>query len=216
MALNGCGIWNERPIPMRQRRSGARCVMSVPANTTRPASGRAVPLAMPNSVVLPAPFGPMMPSASPSASAMSISCAMTTAPKRLEIFSKARIGDMFILAATSTLSSPRKGGPSIHRRRGYAVARSCHSETSGGTGPRRAGTTIGDLRQQRQLPAGGDLRRGLVGGDDEVELVALALPLAGDERRLGDVLHRLARPLHRPDNGLVVGGDNGIEDRFWL
>ena len=40
--------------------------MSSPANSTRPASGRNVPVAMPNSVVLPAPFGPMMPSASPS------------------------------------------------------------------------------------------------------------------------------------------------------
>jgi len=37
---------------------------------------------MPNSVVLPAPFGPMMPSASPSPSAKSISVAMTIAPKR--------------------------------------------------------------------------------------------------------------------------------------
>ena len=65
--------------------------MSAPAKTTRPPSGATVPVAMPNSVVLPAPFGPMMPSASPSPSARSISFATTTAPKRLEIFSSARI-----------------------------------------------------------------------------------------------------------------------------
>ena len=68
--------------------------MSLPAKMTRPASGRTVPLAMPNSVVLPAPFGPMMPSASPSASARSIACATITAPKRFETFSKARMGGM--------------------------------------------------------------------------------------------------------------------------
>ena len=40
-------------------------VTSWPSNTTRPPSGATVPVMMPNSVVLPAPFGPMMPSASP-------------------------------------------------------------------------------------------------------------------------------------------------------
>src|SRR6266481_3190414 len=59
-----------------------------------PGVGATVPLAMPNSVVLPAPFGPMMPSASPSASARSSARATTTAPKRLEIFSKARMAGM--------------------------------------------------------------------------------------------------------------------------
>jgi hypothetical protein len=34
--------------------------------------------------------------------------------------------------------------------------------------------------QQREGAAGWHLRRGLVGGDDELEIAALALPLAGD------------------------------------
>ena len=68
--------------------------MSSPAKMTRPASGATVPVAMPNSVVLPAPFGPMMPSASPSASERSTPSATTTAPNRFEIFSSARIGAM--------------------------------------------------------------------------------------------------------------------------
>src|SRR5262249_41193333 len=70
------------------------------------------------------------------------------------------------------------------------------------------------LRQQLQLPADRNFRRRLVGDDDEVELVALALPLAGDERGLGDVLHRLPGPLHRPDHRVVVGGDDRGEDRL--
>src|SRR5215472_5467171 len=166
MPLNGCGIWNERPMPMRQRCSGASAVMSEPAKSTRPASGRTLPLTMPNSVVLPAPFGPMMPSASPSPSARSMASATTMAPKRLLTFSSARSG---------------------------AVIR---------------------LRQQFQLAADWNVRRRFVFGDDKLEGVALALPLAGDERRLGDVLHRLAGPFHRPDHRMIVGGHDGIEDGF--
>ncbi len=108
-----CGRRRTRPPPPRSRTpscrrtaaefgrsapcragSGVRVasrVMSAPAKMTRPASGATVPVAIPNSVVLPAPFGPMMPSASPSSSARSIALATTTAPKRLEIFSSARI-----------------------------------------------------------------------------------------------------------------------------
>ena len=75
-------------MPMRQRRSGGMRVTSWPSNMTRPASGATVPVTMPNSVVLPAPFGPMMPSASPRNSVRSMPSATTTAPKRLEIFSR--------------------------------------------------------------------------------------------------------------------------------
>src|SRR5512133_2641814 len=125
-------------MPMRQRRSGVRCVISASAKRTRPASGATVPLAMPNNVVLPAPFGPMMPSASPSASASSIASAMTTAPNRLEILSKRRMG---------------------------AIALACGLVNS---------------RQQLQLPAHRNLSGGLVGGDDKLEAIALALPLSGD------------------------------------
>src|SRR5262249_56623608 len=57
-------------------------------------------------------------------------------------------------------------------------------------------------------------RRGLVLGDDEVEGIALALPLAGDERRLGDVLDRLAGPAHRPDDRIVVRGRDRLENRL--
>src|SRR5262249_12347413 len=158
-------------MPMRQRRSGVRCVMSMPAKKTRPASGATVPLAMPNNVVLPAPFGPMMPSASPSARARSIASATTTAPNRLEI--------------------------PWRRRRG-------HFALAGG---------LVTSRQQLKPPANRNLRGGLVGGDDKVEAVALALPLSGDERGLGDVLYRLAGPLHRADDRFVVRGGPGREER---
>src|SRR5438093_383962 len=95
MPPNGCGIWNERAMPIAQRRGGDRWVISVPSSSTRPASAATVPVMIPNNVVLPAPFGPMMPSASPGASARSSPSAITTAPKRLEIFSRARMGDIW-------------------------------------------------------------------------------------------------------------------------
>src|SRR4051794_11151481 len=150
-------------MPLRQRRSGGSRVTSSPAKITLPASGATVPVAMPNNVVFPAPFGPMMPSASPSPSARSIPSATTTAPKRLEIFSRERMGK---------------------------------------------------LTQRLQLPAERNLRRGLVLRNDKIELAVLALPLAGDERRLGHVLHRLSGPLDRADDGFVVGRGDRIQDRL--
>src|ERR1700675_4189516 len=52
--------WNERPMPMRQRSCGAMPVTSRFLKTTRPVSGLTWPVMRLNSVVLPAPLGPMM------------------------------------------------------------------------------------------------------------------------------------------------------------
>ena len=180
--LNGCGIWNERPMPMRQRRSGASRVMSVPANSTRrPASGATVPAMMPNSVVLPAPFGPMMPSASPSASARSIAVRHDHGAEPLGDLLEGEDGGMHVTrqpvrhpgrerrGAPTWVSSPCQRGSIFQRPRLE------HS-----MGPRFRGATSEPLqlhrlisRQQLQLAADRNLRRGLVGGDDQVELVAL-------------------------------------------
>src|ERR1700722_8947957 len=81
---NGSGIWNDRPRPARQRCSGGKVVMSRPFSTMRPRSGRSMPVMRLNRVDLPAPFGPMMPSASPRASDKSMSLATTIMPNALE------------------------------------------------------------------------------------------------------------------------------------
>src|SRR5713226_6359307 len=52
--------WKERPTPRRQTSWGARPVMSRPSKRTAPASGRTCPVMRLKSVVLPAPFGPMI------------------------------------------------------------------------------------------------------------------------------------------------------------
>src|SRR5438128_2920797 len=74
-------IWNERARPLRARRGAERCVMSWPANTMRPASGRRLPASWPMKVVLPAPFGPMMACVSPSRTSRSMPSLARSAPK---------------------------------------------------------------------------------------------------------------------------------------
>src|SRR5262245_55565755 len=51
--------WNVRTRPIRAMACGARPAMSRPSNAMRPASGRRKPLTTLNSVVLPAPLGPI-------------------------------------------------------------------------------------------------------------------------------------------------------------
>src|SRR5215203_2242357 len=66
---------------------------------------------MPNSVVLPAPFGPMMPSASQRRSVRSMLSATTTAPKRLEIFSRVRMeGILYLTRLSAVGASPSSSG----------------------------------------------------------------------------------------------------------
>jgi hypothetical protein len=53
-------IWNERVRPFNARAWTGRCVTSSPPKVTVPASSATSPTISPISVVLPAPFGPMM------------------------------------------------------------------------------------------------------------------------------------------------------------
>ena len=64
---NTLETWNVRPSPSRVRRNGG-WLRDVPAaRWIEPAVGRYSPDSRLNSEVLPAPFGPMIPSSSPSA-----------------------------------------------------------------------------------------------------------------------------------------------------
>ncbi len=57
--------WNERPSPARARPAELSDVTSRPASMIRPACNGVKPEMRSNIVVLPAPFGPMMPTISP-------------------------------------------------------------------------------------------------------------------------------------------------------
>ncbi len=66
------------------------------------------------------------------------------------------------------------------------------------------------------LPPTGMIGAGLLVVMTRSKRVALALPLAGDQRCLADILHRLAVPVHLADDRLIIGGDDRIEDGFGL
>ena len=63
---NNCRFWKVRERPSAARWCGRRRVMSCPSSRTRPRFGSVMPEMALNSVVLPAPFGPMMPLMLPS------------------------------------------------------------------------------------------------------------------------------------------------------
>ena len=58
---NSSIFWNVRPRPCRARAAGSSADMSAPCRRSVPAAGRTSPDATLNSVVLPAPFGPISP-----------------------------------------------------------------------------------------------------------------------------------------------------------
>ena len=57
----GRGIWKVRASPARKMRSGERPSMRRPSKAISPASGACAPAIRSNSVLLPAPFGPIRP-----------------------------------------------------------------------------------------------------------------------------------------------------------
>src|SRR5260221_5259732 len=74
-------IWKERANPRRARAGAESDVISSPAKRTRPRSGRRLPASWLISVVLPAPFGPMMAWVSPSRTSRLTSSHASSAPK---------------------------------------------------------------------------------------------------------------------------------------
>ena len=77
--------WNERPSPRRARADAVRPVTSTPASSTRPLSARKNPEMTSNSVVLPAPLGPMIPRTSPCVACSDTSSSAALPPKASEI-----------------------------------------------------------------------------------------------------------------------------------
>ena len=84
--------WNERPSPACVRRCGGSRVTSFPSSSTLPAVGRIVPESRLKSVVLPAPFGPMMPTSSPARTSSETSATMRAPPMSSPRSRVARIG----------------------------------------------------------------------------------------------------------------------------
>src|SRR5215472_1713189 len=79
-------------MPSRHRPAESSRVMSRPANLTWPASGDRSPEIRPNRLVLPAPFGPTIPTVSPALTENDRSSAMTTRPNRFVTWSSSSNG----------------------------------------------------------------------------------------------------------------------------
>src|SRR5215472_7381119 len=67
MSSNVAGTWKVRPMPARAWASGEARVTSLPSNTMRPVVGKVSPARQLKKVDLPAPFGPISPMISCSA-----------------------------------------------------------------------------------------------------------------------------------------------------
>src|ERR1700683_2899681 len=151
-----------------QRWRGGAPVMSWPSKLTLPLSGVCRPVMRLNSVDLPAPFGPIMPSASPGATSRCESSTAFSEPNDLFRLSSVRItrppsevaAAHFWTALPISLSQRATGSPARTRR----------------------------LSDRLHLAADRNFRRRFVVGDDDVVFAAVAqAPLAADQRRLGDV-----------------------------
>ena len=70
-------------MPSRAIRLARAPVVSVPANVTRPPVGRYMPVTQLNSVVLPAPFGPMTAVTEPGAIVNDTSSSAVSPPNRI-------------------------------------------------------------------------------------------------------------------------------------
>src|SRR5579875_38969 len=69
-------------MPSRHRAAASSLVTARPAKRTSPEPGARSPEMRPNRLVLPAPFGPTIPTTSPGATLNDRSSAMTTRPNR--------------------------------------------------------------------------------------------------------------------------------------
>src|SRR5215208_546364 len=105
-------IWNERPTPAAQIRSGASPAIERPFKVTVPSSGTYMPEIRLKAVVLPAPFGPMRAWSERSRTAMSTPWTALMPPKCFAIPWATRIGPSMRSAGRSV------GGGGLPARHG--------------------------------------------------------------------------------------------------
>ena len=100
-----CWRWKVRRMPLRARHVTDRPVTSTPSYMTRPAVGGRIPEMVSNSVVLPAPLGPIRPHTSPAKKSVLTSLTATTPPKRTVIPWVCRSGVRDSVSTVSTAAT---------------------------------------------------------------------------------------------------------------
>src|SRR5579875_2813463 len=107
-------------MPRRHRAAASSRVMVRPANVTWPEPGARSPEMRPNRLVLPAPFGPTIPTVSPAPTENDRSSAMTTRPNRFVTWSSSSNG--VVIAASFSRTSRLSGGSRRSLEGGQQVA----------------------------------------------------------------------------------------------
>src|SRR5712691_106091 len=110
-AGNGRTIWKVRPMPRRHASSGVTPSMRAPAKRIVPSSGGNAPAIILNSVVLPAPFGPITAKIAPSGTVKLTSWTARTPLKRFDRPCTSRSTPMSRLAAGRQAQGPRQRRP---------------------------------------------------------------------------------------------------------
>ena len=162
----GRAAWKVRPRPSRARRAGERPVTSTPSSETVPESGAWKPLRTLTSVVLPAPLGPISPSASPGSSARSTSFSTRSPAKAREMPSarRAPLGRSIDRPASPATASPapavapERSGPAAAARtarrppgrRSTRSASRSSSPAGSGRGRSRRGRALRRSRSRRR------------------------------------------------------------------
>ena len=108
---NGRGIWAVRPMPIRQRACAGARVTSIPRSGRARRRGAARPATRLSNVVLPAPLGPTMPRASPSATSNDRESITWKPPKRFETSTTSRRRQRHLSAQASGSTRPSGGSP---------------------------------------------------------------------------------------------------------
>jgi hypothetical protein len=96
--------WNDRPIPSLARAAAPHSVTSCPLKTMRPSLRRDCPLSRLKSVVVPAPFGPMMDMRVASITSSVTRSTATCPPNRMVASRADRIGDALVTGAARSWS----------------------------------------------------------------------------------------------------------------
>ena len=108
--------WNVRAMPSRAALAGLSLVRSVPSKLIRPPDSCCSLLIALNSVVLPAPLGPMRAVIVPSCTSNDTSLTAFSPPKAMETFSMERRGPSECLSFIRGLLSTERPWPARRRR----------------------------------------------------------------------------------------------------
>src|SRR5262249_31687402 len=95
-------------MPRRASRCGGSPTISVPSYAMRPSLGARKPAIIANSVVLPAPFGPISAVMRPASAASETRLTASRPPKRFETFSTPSSG--------SAMAAPQQAGDAVRRK----------------------------------------------------------------------------------------------------